>query len=275
MVRGGAGGAAPQALRPQQGPRLVRKDLDPEGRLQTLHSLPRLWRADPALRFVRRIHEHILFPPDTRSRNSSVWFLHDGYVQDSKQKAQRNVPILRLAVQDDPSDLYCAAKLAAHLLELDATEEAFAILDRLEDEIVSHSQEDRPPHPDLGTALLAVLQGAFQGRPIRALTARLAVRWYGNAPMVAWRLAELFAKLGRHEVACEALQILASNVRHESVREDLPYHPDMVGLPLYLNLALAAHHAGKADLARWAYRQVLALDPGHAAARQNLAALGG
>ncbi len=254
---------------------LLRRDLGRHGDLESVHSVPRLWRASDHHRFVRRIHEHIPFPPSVRIRHSEVWFWHDGYVQDKAPKLARNVGALRLSLQDDPSDAYSASKLASHLLDLGETEEAYAILDRLEERIRSHHEETESPHPDFGSVFLALLQGAFQGRPITGRTARLALRWYGNAPMVAWRVAELFAKLGRHDAACEALQTLAANVRRKTIREDLPYHPDMVGVPLYLNLALAAHQAGRTDLARWAYGEVLARDPGHAAARRGLAALGG
>ncbi|MCA1947592.1 MAG: glycosyltransferase family 2 protein [Armatimonadetes bacterium] len=254
---------------------LVRRDLGRQGNLESVHSLPRLWRTSDELRFVRRIHEHIPFPASARIRHSSVWFWHDGYGKDLQLKAARNVRPLRLSLEEDPEDVYSASKLASHLLDLGETEEAYAILDRLEERTRSHADEPRSPHPDFGSVFLALLQGAFQGRPITALTARLALRWYGNAPMIAWRVAELFAKLGRHDVACEALQILESNVRRKSVREDLPYHPDMVGVPLYLNLALSGHQAGRTDLARWAYGEVLARDPENAAARRNLAALRG
>lgn len=254
---------------------LVRRDLGRNGGLESVHSLPRLWRTNDGLRFVRCMHEHIPFPTSARIRHSNVWFWHDGYVTDLSNKAIRNVKPLRRTLQEDPEDVYSASKLASHLLDLGESEEACAILDGLEERIRSHADEARSPHPDYGSVFLALLQGAFQGRPITTLTARLALRWYGNAPMVAWRVAELFAKLGRHDVACEALQVLESNVRRKTIREDLPYHPDMVGVPLYLNLAMAAQQSGRADLARWAYGEARARDPGQTSPARDSRSLGG
>ncbi len=177
--------------------------------------LLRLFRRDPRVRFRYRVHEDagdsveaMLRATGRRRAASGATFLHLGYdraLVRTRGKKERDERLLRLALADDPDDLYAHFKrleLARFhgdaALAQAAAPEAHAALTRADDDRLGAT-----PVP----ALLAVLvAGALHaGRPADELAGLLAL-----APRLApsaeftLRLAELHEALGRADDAAAA-----------------------------------------------------------------------
>lgn len=93
----------------------------------------RLFRRDPRVRFCGVIHETMVPAIERIARDEQasiattpVRLEHLGYDGDPLAKAARNVPLLRRAISDDPSRVYCWYHLAETLLAMGETEEALA-----------------------------------------------------------------------------------------------------------------------------------------------------
>ncbi|MBM3845416.1 MAG: glycosyltransferase, partial [Verrucomicrobia bacterium] len=79
------------------------------------HHVPRLFRNAPGVRYVGRIHEHTFASLQTmgaewglESRIGKALILHHGYsdqIEKGRGKAQRNLRLLELAVQEQPGDV--------------------------------------------------------------------------------------------------------------------------------------------------------------------------
>jgi tetratricopeptide (TPR) repeat protein len=96
----------------------------------TTYREPRLFRSDPRLRFSGRIHESILpalnrmFGPEPVAiMRTPVGLDHLGYEGDLKHKAARNIPLLRIAVAEDPDRVYHWYDLAQSLVSIGEIDE--------------------------------------------------------------------------------------------------------------------------------------------------------
>jgi len=79
----------------------------------------RIFRSDPRIRFRGRIHENIR--PGIELYRSQLGGLigasgltidHEGYEVDQHRKHQRNLPLLRMALREEPDRVYCWCHLA-------------------------------------------------------------------------------------------------------------------------------------------------------------------
>ena len=94
----------------------------------------RLFRNDPRLRFKGSMHETMLPDLDVlkdtigaRVNESPVELVHLGYEDGSEWKHQRNLPLLRTAIAENPDRLYYWYHLAVTLAGLGQTDEALSI----------------------------------------------------------------------------------------------------------------------------------------------------
>ena len=96
----------------------------------------RLFRRDPRIRYVGRVHEDIaetlLAAGSADWPDSGVRLLDGGYVdaQERRRKRLRNLALLRLAHDEAPQSLYLAYKLAITLSEASERDERRAVLAR-------------------------------------------------------------------------------------------------------------------------------------------------
>jgi tetratricopeptide (TPR) repeat protein len=94
----------------------------------------RLFRNDPRLRFRGSMHETILPDLDhlkatisARVADSPVELVHLGYEDGSEWKHERNLPLLRAAIAENPDRLYYWYHLALTLAGLGQVDEALAV----------------------------------------------------------------------------------------------------------------------------------------------------
>jgi hypothetical protein len=99
----------------------------------TSYREPRLFRRDSRLRFSGRIHESILPAIERISgreqlaiTRTAVGLDHLGYEGDQTRKAARNIPLLRQAIEDDPSRVYYWYHLAESLAAINLVDEALS-----------------------------------------------------------------------------------------------------------------------------------------------------
>ena len=85
----------------------------------TAYAELRIFRSDPRIRFRGRIHENIRPGIDLyRSQlggqigASGLTIDHEGYEVDQHRKHQRNLPLLRMALREEPDRVYCWCDLA-------------------------------------------------------------------------------------------------------------------------------------------------------------------
>lgn len=74
----------------------------------------RLFRNKPEFRFQNRVHEQIypsLDKTGAQIQNSNLLIHHYGYRHNNQNKAQRNLPILRAILRENPDDAYSWFKL--------------------------------------------------------------------------------------------------------------------------------------------------------------------
>ena len=97
----------------------------------------RLWRADPRIRFTGRMHEKVQMAIRALSESeglrigeSELFLEHVGYEGDQTRKHERNLPLLRAQLEDDPLDPYSWHHLAVVLDGLGESEQAEAALEQ-------------------------------------------------------------------------------------------------------------------------------------------------
>lgn len=120
---------ADELVRPGQADQLREKLQDPAFIAYTvqLHPHPastaypelRIFRSDPRIRFRGRIHENIMPGIDLyRSQDggqigeSGLTIDHKGFEADQHRKHLRNLPLLRMALREEPGRIYCWCHLA-------------------------------------------------------------------------------------------------------------------------------------------------------------------
>jgi glycosyltransferase involved in cell wall biosynthesis len=114
----------------------------------TTHQNWRFFRNDPRIRFQSLFHETIR--PGIEAvcredgliiRDSSVRITHVGYEGDLTRKHRRNLPLLRKAVEERPSNIYVWQHLAETLAGLGEIEEAVEVCEQAL-KLARHRSED-------------------------------------------------------------------------------------------------------------------------------------
>lgn len=239
----------------------------------------RMWRHDPSLRFRGIIHEHIPIEdmhkafPDKVVLSTNLGFWHDGYDPSlTREKAQRNLPLLRRAIEDLPEIFYYDIELAQTLKAL-GDPEANEVEEKLAKRILSFSSEDTAPENTVSVFLMRFLADL----PKSDLTSERADKmlklgrgWFPDHPGVRSLCAQ--TEIRRGDLRAALQDLLAVEEMSETGVYDrfTSTNPKMLGEALSLNLALVAHQLGREDLALKHYRRLLQLVPGHPVATHNM-----
>jgi tetratricopeptide (TPR) repeat protein len=216
----------------------------------TLNATPfreyRLFRNDPRLRFRGSMHETII--PDlvalkqsigARVTDSPVELLHLGYERGSEWKHERNLPLLRAAIAEDPDRLYYWYHLAETLVALDQVEEALAV----GAEGLRRAQEGNRKASDSAIAALLAITHArllhLRGEDAMP-TIALGRAQYPRNPSLQLLEARILLDRGRPEAALPILQSIAATdsatysdprLSHDRRLFDV-YAPDLMGVAL-------------------------------------------
>lgn len=241
----------------------------------------RLWRSRPSVPFVGAIHEH-LDPSvlqahgETRKEFATdIVVLHDGYSPGQRQAKQaRSIELLKKELELRPGQPYYEVKLACTLAAVghpDARQELLRIGDRLL-ELQDEMQVDPAYASVFGPLFAALADEELWSAPVDTLI-RLAGGWFPESPAVLWQVAQVEVRRGNLPSALYALMEIEKMAESGSFDRRTPYHPGILGLALWTNLALVAHQVGRRDVALRNYRRILEVDPNNETAKQNMAKL--
>lgn len=262
---------------------LVRRDLFPTGGYGE-QVLLRLWRHDPALRFVGVIHEHLdseVLEQATRDRKvfeSRIAFYHDGFrPEPSEEKLRRNIPLLRKELELRPGQIYYEIELA-NSLERIGDPEGLAFREELLNKLMAMADLDEPPDNTVSLFFCNYLAGLSDPELRSAETdavIRLARGWFALHPTVLSLVAQTEIRRGDLVGAYSALREVERMAESGTYDRTTSTNPLLLGEGLYLNLGIVAHQLGKLDIAKRSYLKLLHIRPGHPVAEQNLRLLGG
>ena len=239
----------------------------------------RMWRHHPSLRFRGVIHEHIPLEdmrrafPDKEILSTNLGFWHDGYDPPlARDKAVRNLPLLRKAVLKLPEIFYYEIELA-QTLKLLGDPEAKDVENRLAERVLSHAGDDGAPENTIAVFLMRYLADL----PQTALSAdrtqtmlRLGRGWFADHPGVRSMCAQTEIRRGDLRTALQDLLAVEEMVETGVYDRYTSTNPKMLGEALSLNLALVAHQLGREELALKHYQRLLRLVPNHPVALQNM-----
>jgi len=186
----------------------------------TVHATPyreyRLFRNDPRLRFKGSMHETILPDLDVlretigaKITESPVELVHLGYEGGSEWKHQRNLPLLRAAIAEDPNRLYYYYHLSFTLAALGQVDEALVT----SAEGLRRADKSTMAASDGAIGALIAHQHALllHERGDDALpTIALGFRHYANNPSLRLLEARILIDQGRFAEALPILDELAA-----------------------------------------------------------------
>lgn len=183
----------------------------------------RLWRHDPRIRFVGRIHEKVtpaigaVAEAEGRPIGDCDFLLtHLGYEGPQEHKHRRNLPLLRAEIERDPSQLFNWHQLARVLIGLGRDEEGIGVL------LEAVERARAAPWDPVGPLVFADMIGfrRWQGAPFEELLAE-ALSLYPDDKQLWWIEAQAHMAAGRHRDALPVLDRLLA-VDLDRIHEDGP-----------------------------------------------------
>ncbi len=240
----------------------------------------RLFRNDPRLRFKGSMHETILPDLDglkqtigARVVESPVELIHLGYEDGSEWKHERNLPLLRAAIAENPDRLYYWYHLAATLAGLQRLDEAI----EAGTEGLRRARENPLIASDSAIAALLAFNHArlLHERGDDALpTIAQGYRHYPDNPTLQLLEARVLVDRGRLAEALPLLEALAATdsatysdprLAHDRRVFDV-YAPDLLGVVLL--------RLGRRQEAAQSFRRAAAAAPDDMSYRIKARALG-
>lgn len=244
-------------------------------------TLLRLFRRDPRIRYVRRIHESvnesiavILRETSMRVYDLDVTITHSGYTPErfaALRKRERNLRLHRLTVADAPNDPYAWYRFGDELRAADASE-ARAALDRAWELLLALPDAERARHVYAAevAALRAILTlDAGDPTGARAVLERAAPAVV-KTPNFRYVRALIARRLQLHREALEELDWLLA---FDGKRCDAPVQPGITSILAHFERALALEGLGDRGAAEASLRRALELDPHFGRAARELARL--
>ncbi len=245
---------------------LVRRDLQPSGTFDEIHVL-RMWRTHEEVRYEGVVHEvirHARFDdawPGKRLLRSDTYFWHDGYVEDVKPKAMRNLELLRLEVKRRPESLDAQAMLATTLRGL-GDPEGQERLRSLVDQLLNHPPSFVPAQVALalGMYMDSLSVEAAQDPRTEDLIIR-AVEWFPKNPVVLYFAAVLERKREELETSLALFLTLESLVDTDDYDRGISIPNQLVGDRLWRSMVFVASKIGREDVVQRCQRKLSGARP--------------
>ena len=240
---------------------LVRRDLLPSGTFDEIHVL-RMWRTHEQVRYEGVVHEvirHARFDsawPGKRLLRSDSYFWHDGYVEDIRPKAVRNLELLRLEVERRPESLDAQAMLATTLRGMGDPEGQERLQD-LVDHLLNHPPSFVPVQVALalGMYMDSLSVQAAQDPRTEDLIVR-AVEWFPKNPVVLYFAAVLERKREEMEASLSIFLTLEALVDADDYDRGISIPSELVGERLWRSMAFVASKIGREDVVQRCNRRL-------------------
>lgn len=223
----------------------------------------RLFRSDPAIRFRGVIHENP-WPAlkeycrgERRVGRSSLFLDHIGYEGDQAHKYRRNLPMLREALEADPTSIYCWCHLAdihsalgEEDLAIQALEKALAIVRSRP----VGSVDDSLPYVRL------VHRGVDAGRDVSELLAEGRKSFPWNMHLI-WLEGRSHIKAGRYELAIPLFERLTQSGHEDSFEKASAYDSRIFGVLAYESIAMCYFRLQRYEESRKYYELAAKAEP--------------
>lgn len=235
-----------------------------QGTFHQQNAYPRLFRRLPGVQFEGRVHEQI-WPSLKRLRlnvqPSPLTILHLGYNRGYdvvKEKAERNLELLRKQLADSPDDAYARFQMGNSLVVLQRYDEANELLHQA----VVHPKLDKSVRASCYNLLAEV---AVRSRSLQDAVA-FCLRSIELAPtqvMARWFLALLYFDLREYDRAVDALKQILPLLHTPRVERSSYISSDLALTveEVHKRLALTYEAASKWTAALDSYVRVLERDP--------------
>jgi len=236
---------------------LIRRDIvDENGRFDEIHVL-RLWRTHEAVTYEGAVHEvirHARFDeafPGKSLLTSDLYFWHDGYIHQVREKGLRNLEILRREAQQHPEKLEARAMLATTLHGMGEAE-GMTLLDSLVDELLNPSYEDSPP-TQAALALAMYMEVVPADRVMEDRTESLirkAAKWFPKNPVILFYAGVLERKRGDFNRSLKYLLMMEALVESKEYDRGMSIPTEFLGERLWKALGFVATKLGREDIVR-------------------------
>jgi hypothetical protein len=242
---------------------------------------PRLFRRQPALRFLGRLHPHFAVPLEELARRQQQQIYpcelrvrrHAYLSQLTPQKLRWAARLLELELQDRPGQLHYLIEYGRHLLWLNDPR-GHDILAEAAEQVLGMSDAPAAPTPTVGRLLEYLLTVSPQQSRSRLLPAdarQLAQRWFPRSPPLLWCLAQRSFQAGDFRDAAQLLEALVQLGRTGTYDRSAGFDPSIMAEPALVNLGSCYVRLGELDRAEWYFGQVRAGTMQHGQAQQGFA----
>jgi hypothetical protein len=236
---------------------VVRRDLiDEHGRFDQIHVL-RLWRTHEKIYYEGAVHEvirHARFDENWPGKvllTSDIFVWHDGYVNQARQKGERNLQILKREVQDHPERIEARAMLATTLHGI-KDPEGKSLLDSLADQVLDPNFVGTPP-TQVALALAMHMELIPPEQAATPQTERLlqkVLEWYPKNPVILYYAAVLERKRENLERALKLFLKVEALAESGEFDRGMSIPADFLGERLWRSLGFVATKLGRDDIVR-------------------------
>ena len=224
----------------------------------------RVWRNDPRIRFHNVIHEQIVSSVVRAGHEDGLaigdcdlQLDHVGYEGDQRHKHQRNLPLLREQLAEDPRNVFNWRHLASVLHGLDRPEEAEAALARA---LQAARDEPVPSVHGGGVVFDLIVLRHTRGEDVGALLDEAEERYPANR-MWAWARSVVALDGGSAQEALTHVDRLLAVDLGALPDEGLAYDGRMFGAAAHAQRGLCLFRLGRFAEAAEAYAAAAVLEP--------------
>lgn len=236
---------------------LIRRDLaDESGKFDEIHVL-RLWRTHEKILYEGAVHEvirHSRFEeawPGKKLLTSDIYFWHDGYIHQVKEKGQRNLEILRQEVIDHPEKLEARAMLATTLHGM-GDAEGKPMLDSLVADLLKPDFVGIPPtQAALALAMyMELIPAEAANDPATELLIKKVLEWFPKNPVLLFYAGVLERKRGDLERALRMFLKVEALAESGEYDRGMSIPAEFLGERLWKSLGFVATKLGREDVIR-------------------------
>lgn len=261
---------------------LIRQEMEREGQTAGFIEMRqlRVWRNDPALRFVGRCHPHFGTLLEERAAHTGqhtlypvIRFRHSGYLPHlMPRKLERGIRLMQLELEERPGQLYYEIELG-RALSLMNDPRCLPILESALEKVLAAKDS---PHPPL--MLIAALFERYlclepPDSPRLDTLLLLSKRWFPQNPPVLMAAAEAHVRRKEWDKAIPFLQTLIRCAETGQYDRSNTFDSALFGSAPRFNLAVCLHRLGRLSEAEAIYRRLAASVPPHPGAAYNLSIL--
>jgi hypothetical protein len=241
----------------------------------------RLYRRDPDLHYVGRLHPHFAMPAEELARRrglrigmSELTLRRHSYLSTpTKDKVRWVTRLLELELHDRPGQLHYLIEYGRNLLRLNDPR-GHTVLAEAAEQVRAARAQPTAPEPNVASLLeylLTVSPEQSQSPLSAADVAELAERWFQVSPPLVWCLAQRRFQAEDFTGAARCLERLVQMGRTGAYDHTVAFDPTIVAEAALINLGRCYARLGQLDRAEACLRPLLDVATHQDEARRVLA----